>query len=168
MKRLFIATAMAVCAGAAAQAQDIRFDIALTQACLAGLPEGAAPDACIGVSANACIEATPDGYTTVGMGICHGQELGYWDTRLNAAYGQLRDRHQAADAELDQLGSAAPRRAPALQEMQRAWIAYRDATCDYERSYWGGGTGGGPATVACHMRLTAGQALYLETELLAD
>ena len=47
--------------------------------------------------------------------------------------------------------------------MQRAWIGWRDATCDYERAQWGGGTGGGPATVACLMRLTGEQALYLET-----
>ena len=52
--------------------------------------------------------------------------------------------------------------AVALRAMQRAWIGFRDATCDYERSLWGGGTGGGPATAACLMRMTGEQTLYLE------
>jgi uncharacterized protein YecT (DUF1311 family) len=49
--------------------------------------------------------------------------------------------------------------------MQRAWIGYRDAACAYEESQWGGGTGGGPASVDCAMRLTARQALALEARL---
>ena len=47
-------------------------------------------------------------------------------------------------------------------EIFKRWIGYRDATCDYERSQWGGGTGGGPATLGCLMRLTGEQTLYLE------
>ena len=47
--------------------------------------------------------------------------------------------------------------------MQRAWIAYRDARCGYEYSLWQGGTGGGPASVACYMEVTGEQALYLES-----
>jgi uncharacterized protein YecT (DUF1311 family) len=50
--------------------------------------------------------------------------------------------------------------------MQRAWIGYRDAACDYERAQWGGGSGGGPATAGCLMRLTGEQALALEGRLM--
>ena len=35
-----------------------------------------------------------------------------------------------------------------LQEAERLWIAYRDATCKAEKSLWDGGTGGNPAYVA--------------------
>ena len=102
------------------------------------------------------------------MSACFEAERVYWDTRLNAAYGQARAKAKTADAEMKALGSAAPSQAEALRAMQRSWIAYRDATCDYERSLWGGGTGGGPATVSCHMYLTARQARYLETAGLGE
>ena len=45
--------------------------------------------------------------------------------------------------------------------MRRAWIAFRDAACNYEATRWGGGTGAGPAAADCVMKLTARQALHL-------
>jgi uncharacterized protein YecT (DUF1311 family) len=72
---------------------------------------------------------------------------------------------EATDAELKELGLAEPSTSAALRDMQRTWIAYRDAACAYERSQWGGGTGGGPATADCLMRMTAAQALALEQRL---
>ncbi len=105
------------------------------------------------------------GETTVGMGFCLSQEWGWWDARLNAAYGALMARHSANDAQSKTDGFEAPPVAPALRDMQRAWIAWRDASCDYERVQWSGGSGGGPATVACLMRLTGEQALALEAQI---
>jgi uncharacterized protein YecT (DUF1311 family) len=99
------------------------------------------------------------------MSFCYDKELAFWDARLNAAYGALMEIEKAGDAELKELGSAAPSTSAALREMQRAWIGYRDAACAYELSQWGGGTGGGPATADCLMRLTAAQALTLEERL---
>jgi uncharacterized protein YecT (DUF1311 family) len=60
-----------------------------------------------------------------------------------------------------------PEHAQALRDMQRAWIGFRDATCAFERAYWGGGTGGGGtggglAQVSCLMQMTGEQALYLK------
>jgi len=111
-----------------------------------------------------CIE-TPDGYTTVGMSFCADQETRYWDARLNAAYRELMAFETGIDAEMAELGAAAPSLSEALREMQRAWITYRDATCRYEASQFGGGTGAGPAATQCAMRLTGEQALELETWL---
>ena len=55
-----------------------------TEACLAGGERSwPAREACVGSSAEACID-TPDGSTTVGMGFCLGAERRYWDARLNA------------------------------------------------------------------------------------
>lgn len=148
----------------AAFAQDLPFSPAQTEACLAQAGDGVERQVCIGLSASACIN-TPDGYTTVGMSTCLGRELEYWDGRLNAAYGALREIEEAGDAEMAELGSAAPKMAPALQEMQRAWIAFRDASCFYEVTQWGGGTGAGPAANQCAMKLTALQAFELERRL---
>ena len=99
------------------------------------------------------------------MGFCIQSELAFWDTRLNAAYGALMDIEEAQDSEMRDLGAGITSMADALRAMQRAWIIYRDAACDYERSQWGGGTGGGPATAECMMRMTGLQALALETRL---
>lgn len=151
-----------------AMAQEMVFSAAATESCLAALDETGDPKSCIGSSANACMEATPGGWSTVGMGGCLEQERLYWDARLNAAYKAVRAGAKSVDAEMREIGANAPSQAEALLAMQRAWIAYRDATCDYERSLWGGGTGGGPATVSCHMYLTGEQALYLEAQLVVN
>lgn len=122
------------------------------------------PATCIGVYADACMEATDGGRSTVGMGGCLEREHWYWDARLNVAYKVVRSAAKATDVEMTEIGSSAPKQADALKMMQRPWITYRDTTCDYERSLWGGGTGGGPAALSCHMTLTAEQALYLEAQ----
>jgi uncharacterized protein YecT (DUF1311 family) len=153
----------ALLAGPAA-AQDIGFSPAATEACLAAAGDAPGREVCVGRSAEACAE-TPDGQTTVGMGFCYGAERDWWDARLNAAYGGLIRLEEAGDAELESLGSAAPRSAPALRAMQRAWIGFRDAACAWEVSQWGGGTGGGPAGAACGMEETGRQALALAAEL---
>jgi uncharacterized protein YecT (DUF1311 family) len=145
-------------------AQELPFSADATRACLAGQSELAGRLACVGTSANLCMEAV-GGYSTVGMGFCLGQELDYWDDRLNIAYGELKARETAEDAEMAEIGATVPKRATALRDMQRAWIAWRDAACVYEYSQWGGGTGGGPANASCLMHMTAEQALELESRL---
>ena len=50
-----------------------------------------------------------------------------------------------------------------LQTAERAWIAYRDATCKAEKSLWNGGTGGNPAYVACMDDETRHRLDYLQT-----
>lgn len=164
MRRLLWVAVLAAPALGPAAAQDIPFDIAATEACLA---EAVAPldaEACIGTSANLCMES-PMGSSTVGMGFCLEQEWLWWDARLNATYGEVMAQHKRADAEMAELGATVPSLSESLKAMQRAWIPFRDAACDYERAQWGGGTGGGPATVACLMVQTGRQTLALESRL---
>lgn len=154
--------------GAPVPAQDQpRFSPGPTLDCLATAAGTPKAQACIGRSASDCMETTAEGSTTVGMGFCLDAELTLWDGRLNAAYKLLMAAERAADAEAKAYGGFAPPRADALRAMQRAWIAFRDARCDYERAQWGGGTGGGPAAYACLMQMTAAQALDLEATLAA-
>ncbi len=159
---LIVAAGIAGCVASGAAAQEIVFDTAQTEACLAAAEDPAGREACIGASAKACMEATSDGWTTVGTATCLSYERDYWDARLNAAYGALMESEAATDAEMRELGASEPSRADALREMQRAWIPFRDARCMYERSQWGSGTGGGPAFVSCAMQVTGQQALLLE------
>lgn len=136
---------------------DPAFDVATLSVCLDDAQTAEQRQACIGKAADHCI-TSGGGSTTVGMGYCLDREWMIWDKRLNAAFGALRAKYKAFDAE----DTAAPPLWPALQQMQRDWIAYRDATCDFEARQWGGGSGGGPAYAGCLMALTGQQALYLE------
>lgn len=143
-------------------AEDLIFSPYAVEDCFAN---GGTGDTCIGASAASCMEATPGGYSTVVMGGCTDREWSYWDDRLNAAYGRVMVDAKRMDAEMVSLGSAVAKQAPALRDMQRAWITFRDRQCEYEASTWGGGTGAGPASLACMMELTARQALFLESKL---
>jgi uncharacterized protein YecT (DUF1311 family) len=141
--------------------EDIVFDIKHTKACLqeaVGLPE---QRQCVGASANECRKATPTGGSTYGTGACLNLEAEWWDGRLNKAYRNLMKAEKLDDVENAEMSSAIPQKAPALRSLQRAWIKYRDATCEYEYTQWGGGTGGGPAGINCVMTLTGEQTIYL-------
>ncbi|MEM8848996.1 MAG: lysozyme inhibitor LprI family protein [Pseudomonadota bacterium] len=146
-----------------ALAQDITFTPSATAACLAS---EAPPRTCIGQSAEFCMEESPGGWTTVGMSACTWAEVEYWDDRLNAAYTALLAAHEAHDAENARLGITAPSLTETLRDMQRSWIPHRDANCAYERAWWGGGTGQGPAGAACMLQMTGEQALELESWLV--
>ena len=149
---------LALLAAPAAAQEAPPFDPAPLLACLEG---GGTADDCAGLAANACMEGE-GGSSTVGMGFCLGAERDWWDGRLNDSYRQAMTRAQEADAELKELGSAAAPQAPALRDMQRAWIAFRDAACTHEATRWGGGTGAGPAAAQCALTLTARQAMHLD------
>ncbi|MFK7938934.1 MAG: lysozyme inhibitor LprI family protein [Roseovarius sp.] len=140
---------------APAMAQTLSFDITPTAACVAqgvGQP-------CVGKAANQCMETSEGGYSTNGMSGCTAHELDWWDDRLNAVYTETQKRLTAADAEAP---SYAPPQRDALKDMQRAWIPFRDAKCEFVATEWMGGSGAGPATLWCLMDETARQALYLE------
>ncbi len=158
--RRTVCTLVALAAVPAA-AQELRFDIGDTLRCIDTSGTYEEMESCIGASANACMAATDMGGTTIGMSGCLDRELSFWDERLNIVYRNLREQERREDADMADLPGA-PKQAEALRDMQRAWIAFRDATCDYERAQWGGGTGGGPATVGCLMRMTGEQVIYLE------
>ena len=162
MIRLALVLSLLAAPAAAQSVKDdgrLRFDGGLIQSCLDG---GGWRD-CIGVAANACIEATPGGYSTVGMTGCTMAEEAWWDARLNAEYRALMAREEQGDADWQPIPGLLPRPsgAEALRTAQRAWIAWRDATCTYEELQWWGGTGASGAGAGCRMRLTAEQVLML-------
>lgn len=162
---LTIAALLAAPAALAQDASEPEFDAGLVDACLADQSgEKGDPASCVGVAAGVCMNA-PGAYSTAGMSYCLGQEYEHWDGLLNATYGKVMAEAKAADAEMKQIGSAADPQAPLLKDMQLNWIAFRDAACLYERSKWGGGTGGGPASIQCMLDLTAQQYLRLGAAL---
>lgn len=164
IKRAAIAVMM-LASAAPAMAQDLVFSMQSTDSCLADRDGTYDLASCIGASARVCMEDTVGGQSTIGMSGCSDAELGNWDARLNKTYKQLMSTEKAADTEMTDSGFAAPKQAPALRDMQRAWITYRDTRCAYEAAQWGGGTGAGPAFVGCLMQLTGEQALFLRQML---
>lgn len=162
IRKLLIAFCLIGVAGAAQSDEDgLVYSDDHTLSCLGAGTHMAEYEACIGVSANACMEDTAGGFSTYGMGGCLSRELEFWDARLNQVYQSQMARAKQTDNDMD-AGEGVPSQAKALRAMQRAWIPFRDATCDYERSQWGGGTGGGPAALSCLLTMTAKQVFYLE------
>ena len=165
---LAVVVALAALAPGRVQAQPAApFDPAATAECVARA-EAAAPARaghavldCPGRAAQACI-ARPGQDNTAGMVACLDAERRYWDARLNAAYARRLAEARRQDAEMTSIRATVPSLQAALRTMQRAWVAYRDAACLHEQAQWMGGTGGGPATMACHVHETARQALRLE------
>lgn len=165
MKRLLIL--LAFLAPPAVAQDGPAYDDALMSACLDRAAEAVGGRAtaddlrgCIGTASDACM-AAPGGDTTVGMVGCLNAEAKQWDMLLNAFYSKALDAARAADADLEELDSAAEPAAPSLQQAQRHWIGFRDGSCRYESLRFQGGTAGGPASMGCMLQLTAEQALRL-------
>jgi uncharacterized protein YecT (DUF1311 family) len=164
MRKWILSTLFVLVLPATAQAQDgLIFDIGYTKACLQRSDSAEARRACIGKSADICMSTSPGGESTYGMGGCLSYEAEWWDEQLNIAYKALMRQEKANDS-ANGAGSNGPQSAAkALREAQRAWIPFRDAVCSYEYAQWGGGTGGGPASAACFLRMTGEQTLYLQS-----
>jgi uncharacterized protein YecT (DUF1311 family) len=93
-------------------------------------------------------QQTPEGQSNVGMADCFRLEAKIWDDLLNENYKSLRDVIDAAQA-------------AKLRDMQRAWIASRDATCAfYDVKIHG--TMAIPMGAACLARETARRAVLLK------
>jgi len=95
--------------------------------------------------AEPCIEKNN---SNIGTADCYRIETMIWDAILNENYKDLMD---TIDNKKDQ---------DKLKEMQRAWIAFRDTTCEF---YWYKihGSMSVPMTAACQLRETARRAFML-------
>jgi uncharacterized protein YecT (DUF1311 family) len=115
---------------------------------LAAAAEKAGHDrsSCVGALAKACIQKEGNTSNAV-LNECYGREAAVWDVRLNAAY-------RAALVKMDKDA------ADNLRKTQRAWIAWRDATCRQPEVAFKG-TMAGPMQAWRLMDLTARQALWM-------
>ncbi len=99
---------------------------------------------CIGGVSNVCLE---DAKSTADQNACIDREQMVWDDILNETYRRLRDKLDSGQK-------------TKLREMQRAWIASRDATCRFYWDYYQG-TMASPMSASCVNRETARRALFL-------
>jgi len=105
-------------------------------------------DECIGLVATPCGEA-PNRQANLDQADCYRIEAAVWDVILNATFKELKD-------DLDEAQEKK------LREMQRAWIASRDRTCEFFHIKINGSMAV-PMSAACLMRETARRALLLKT-----
>lgn len=145
-----------------ARAQDYaeEYDPSVLSACLQ-ITHPRNHGRCIGLGAAHCMTSEIGG-SNLGVGICFGSEGADWDARLNRAYQDLLKVQEQVAEDNAAYNPNITNAVDLLRDMQRNWIAYRDAACDLQYVQWGGGTGGGPASAQCVMELTAHQTLLLE------
>lgn len=114
---------------------------------------------CIGTSVSSCEKE----FLKVGIfpkSECVAFELKWWDSLLNIAYKERMVEAKESPLPRNKLLKSDPE---ALRDMQRTWIAYRDATCEFVYLYFGGGTAGPTAETECLLDLTARQAIFLKS-----
>lgn len=130
-----------------------------TEMCLRGEgPEADRSPDCRGIIYEACPN---NAGSTTDMVLCTASETRFWDGQLNANYRALMSVYRAGD-EVE--GEDSPYKlAQLLQDAQRAWIAYRDASCKgFERNRFRGGSLGRLTAAACIEDMTAKRAQELE------
>lgn len=100
--------------------------------------------ACIGQFSAACLKHA-ENQTTIGMERCYLDEYQAWDVLLNRHY---KDRPKGAARH-------------ELQQVQRAWLAYREKKCAYFQVHYAGGSMARWLGAQCMMDTTARRAIEL-------
>lgn len=134
-------------------------DAAGLAACMAAPGEDAARASCARKLTDACL-ARPEGMASDGMTACLAAEAAAWDKLMSDRYDALLVQAEAFDRELD-ADSPYAASAPALRQMQLAWIEYRDASCAYAATPYAGGNMAEIAHEECLRDLIATQAQRL-------
>jgi uncharacterized protein YecT (DUF1311 family) len=105
--------------------------------------------------------------TTYEMKICAEQDWRRADAELNKVYGEaLADARATYGRMRKEPGYAnMPDTEAILDKSQRAWVAFRDATCDYHYQIYYGGSLAGVEYLACKGDLTKARLKELRTLL---
>lgn len=151
-----LAVPLAAAPVGAMPADQADIDAPALDACIAQAGGAEAAMSCVGTTRDACAAKLKTTYKDVGEVHgempCLGAERDYWEGRLTDRYDRLMAIEEGRAAE----------RAEALRQAERAWIAFRDALCSYDRITNGHGTGGETAEPICLVRETARQSLILD------
>jgi uncharacterized protein YecT (DUF1311 family) len=143
--------ALAIAAASSAHAQTRKptaQETKLIRDCVDAKGGGAKESRCIGLVAARCIKK-PENQAELNRADCYRIEQEIWDLMLNENYKQLQ-------GELDD------EQKTKLRDMQRAWIAARDTTCEFYYHKIQGSISV-PMTASCLLTETAKRALLLAT-----
>jgi len=140
-----LATAISATTGHAQTRKPTAQETKLVRDCVDRTGNGAA-EKCIGLVSTRCMKK-PGNQAGLNQADCQRIEQEIWDVLLNENYKQLQ-------GDLDEEQQAKAR------DMQRAWIASRDATCEFYYHKIQGSMSV-PMTAACLLNETARRALLL-------
>ena len=141
-------------------AQDFSIDPLLIDRCRAD--NAGNPMDCVGSQMQACFDSYGAGPNIV-LSACMEAEAIYWDAALNDTYSHVLELARAEESDPQGLYVTPEALSSSLRGVQRAWISYRDAVCDYEVALaMPFGSAVGPAANGCIMRETARQVFELE------
>jgi uncharacterized protein YecT (DUF1311 family) len=101
--------------------------------------------------------------TTVDMISCADRELRKHDTEMARTYRMLTERAKTMNAPEPGYG---PPPLDALQQSQRAWLAFRDADCHWKSTSFYGGTGQAVIAANCRAVMTRDRAAELRSMLV--
>jgi uncharacterized protein YecT (DUF1311 family) len=118
----------------------------LIRGCVDQKSENGKGEQCIGLVSNRCLKK-PGGDANLNSADCYRIEQDIWDGLLNEKYKALQ-----GDLDEDQKSKA--------RDMQRAWIASRDATCKFYYHKIQGSMSV-PMTASCLLTETARRALLM-------
>ena len=138
-----------------------RYGPLLTQ-CYAQAADAAAMKDCIGAMSGNCMAYEEQGETTYGMATCTSSETEVWDGFLNNEYRQTMAYMKALDKDEAEIFPEFANRADALKKAQRAWLVYRDATCDLEYALGGSGSIRQLYGAGCFLQMTAERTIELK------
>lgn len=123
------------------------FDPAPTADCVAG--GGGA--GCVGLAAQACMPADPA--DLAGAESCLRAEAAWWQAAHDDAYAAALAWMQGRDSATWEIPP--PSAAEGLRDMERAWLAWRDARCGLERTRWWEHPAAEQHWLICMMQATA-------------
>lgn len=123
----------------------------------------AAPESCIGVVQNPCLDK-PEGQSTYGMRDCANREAGVWDELLNKGYKAVLKQY--GDTDSDTNSGKKIKGADLIRDAERAWLTSREKKCQVAGLPMSGGTGESVLMDDCYLYETARQAIWLNS--LAD
>jgi uncharacterized protein YecT (DUF1311 family) len=107
--------------------------------------------ACLVLPASAETLNCTNPQTQIDMTQCAYQEWQVADAELNAAYERIMDNLKARDATL---AAGEAKGSDVLRDAQRAWLTFRDKTCEVEGFAMRGGSAEPMVLASCKARLT--------------
>lgn len=146
---------------AAQEEYEVREYGGILRACYEDAEGSDAKSQCLGAMSTACMEQEEGGYTTLGMSRCAYGESLVWDEFLNAEYRETRRFLASLDEEDKEYFPEFSVRVEALLKAQRAWIAYRDASCELDYALWGAGSMRHISGTQCAMETVSARTIEL-------
>ena len=140
---------------------EVRKYGALLKHCYEAAEGSEAKAQCLGAMSGACMAGEEGGETTLGISRCQYGEAVLWDRYLNDEYRRTMRMMRSLDQDEAELFPEFANREETLLHAQRAWLAFRDASCEMAYAQWGAGSMRHIAGTGCAMDFAAERTIAL-------